>query len=282
MISAREVQIRRMFTGAHLRPHRRRPLPLQAQPNSVRLAYLTALSAVIGRARELVDAQLVPKLPELVTAAAQVHDAIARGDYPAFVGRLVDDISHEFFELFPTERLTRLAAQFADRTSRQQREELGKQISAALSIDLWAEPKLGEKLEAWAAANAELVRSVNEKYFVDIKNATLQALRTGQRAEDIADLLQERFDITETRAALIARDQIGKLHAEVNRARQQEVGVDEYVWRGAMDERERPEHRAREGKTFSWSKPPPDGHPGEPVNCRCTAEPKLDELLANL
>lgn len=191
MISAREVQIRRMFTGAHLRPHRRRPLPLQAQPNSVRLAYLTALSAVIGRARELVDAQLVPKLPELV-------------------------------------------------------------------------------------------RSVNEKYFVDIKNATLQALRTGQRAEDIADLLQERFDITETRAALIARDQIGKLHAEVNRARQQEVGVDEYVWRGAMDERERPEHRAREGKTFSWSKPPPDGHPGEPVNCRCTAEPKLDELLANL
>jgi len=47
------------------------------------------------------------------------------------------------------------------------------------------------------------------------------------------------------------------------------------VWRGILDARERPEHVAREGKEFSWKNPPDDGHPGEPINCRCTAEPVL-------
>jgi SPP1 gp7 family putative phage head morphogenesis protein len=280
VISLSEVKLRRMFTGQHVRPQRRRPLPLQAQPNTVRLAYLHALGAVIGRAHELVDEQLVPKLPELVAAAALVHDAPS--DYPMLVGGLVDGITEEFLEEFPTERLTRLAAQFADRTSRQQREELNKQLHACLGIDLWAEPQLGAKLETWAAANAELVTSVSEKYFVEIKNATLQGLRSGQRAEDVAELLQERFDVCETRAVLIARDQVSKLHGELNRARQTEVGLEEYVWRTVGDERVRDSHDAREGRTFRWDAPPVDGHPGEPINCRCTAEPKLDALLEQL
>ena len=281
MISMREVQLRRMFAGAHARPPRRRPLPLQAQPNTVRLAYLTALVAVLRRAQDLVDKRLVPELPSLVAAAAVVHDAPA-ADYPLRIGELVDELADEFLEEFPTERLQRLAEQFAVRTSRQQREELGKQLKASVGVDLWAEPHLDPKLEAWAAANAELVTSVAEKYFTEIKNTTISALRSGRRAEDVADELQERFDISETRAALIARDQISKLHGELNRARQEEVGVEEYVWRTVGDERVRDSHEARNGRTYRWDKPPADGHPGEPINCRCSAEPKLDEILAAL
>jgi hypothetical protein len=32
-------------------------------------------------------------------------------------------------------------------------------------------------------------------------------------------------------------------------------------------------HRANDGRIFSWSAPPPTGHPGQDHNCRCTAEP---------
>ena len=39
----------------------------------------------------------------------------------------------------------------------------------------------------------------------------------------------------------------------------------------------------KDGKTFRWDTPPDDtGHPGEDYGCRCTAEPKLDDLLTAL
>ena len=48
-----------------------------------------------------------------------------------------------------------------------------------------------------------------------------------------------------------------------------------------VDERERAHHVDREGKEFNWDKPPDDGHPGQPILCRCYAEavlPEFDEL----
>lgn len=77
-------------------------------------------------------------------------------------------------------------------------------------------------------------------------------------------------------AELIARDQLQKLHGKINEARQTAAGVESYRWRGELDDRERPEHVAREGVRYLWSAPPFDGHPGEPINCRCVAEAILD------
>jgi SPP1 gp7 family putative phage head morphogenesis protein len=68
----------------------------------------------------------------------------------------------------------------------------------------------------------------------------------------------------------------------VNRARQTELGVKQYTWRTSLDERVRPEHQEREGEVFSWAKPPKDGHPGQPINCRCTADPDLSAILDDL
>jgi SPP1 gp7 family putative phage head morphogenesis protein len=60
-----------------------------------------------------------------------------------------------------------------------------------------------------------------------------------------------------------------------------------YRWRTAGDDNVRPSHAANEGRIFSWGNSPSTGHPGEEVNCRCTAEPvELDttplEVLALL
>ncbi len=45
-----------------------------------------------------------------------------------------------------------------------------------------------------------------------------------------------------------------------------------YIWRTVGDNRTRSEHAGREGKSFFWTNPPKDGHPGEPFGCRCWAE----------
>ena len=56
---------------------------------------------------------------------------------------------------------------------------------------------------------------------------------------------------------LIARDQLGKLHGQINRRKQESLGIDEYEWETSHDERVRESRRERQGKVFSWSKPPP-------------------------
>ena len=35
-------------------------------------------------------------------------------------------------------------------------------------------------------------------------------------------------------------------------------------------------HWEREGQEFRWDQPPEDGHPGQPIECRCSAEPIID------
>ena len=52
------------------------------------------------------------------------------------------------------------------------------------------------------------------------------------------------------------------------------MGISEYRWGTAGDERVRETHEANDGKVFRWDTPPAEtGHPGNDVQCRCTARP---------
>ena len=48
--------------------------------------------------------------------------------------------------------------------------------------------------------------------------------------------------------------------------------MDYYIWRTQGDNRVRPTHEANNGKIFCYNYPPPTGHPGTEINCRCYAE----------
>ena len=135
------------------------------------------------------------------------------------------------------------------------------------------EPWLADMLRAWEAQNLSLIRSIPERYVQDLKGTVIRAINEGQSATDLAATIKSTYDQPVKRADLIAQDQVGKLHSQLAQARQRAIGVKEYVWRGILDARERPEHRRREGKTYEWSSPPSDGHPGTPIRCRCYGKP---------
>jgi SPP1 gp7 family putative phage head morphogenesis protein len=85
------------------------------------------------------------------------------------------------------------------------------------------------------------------------------------------------FLSADSHASLIARDQIGKLHGELNRARQEAAGIDRFVWHTQLDDRVRPDHEELEGGIYTWQEGAPGvGIPGEPINCRCWGEPVID------
>lgn len=84
------------------------------------------------------------------------------------------------------------------------------------------------------------------------------------------------------RAALIGRDQVGKLNGRISEYEQRQLGIEEYIWVTAGDERVRASHRALNGHKFKWSDPPPEGNPGYPIQCRCIADPIIDMDKINL
>lgn len=146
-------------------------------------------------------------------------------------------------------------------------------------------------IEAWADANVSLIKTIDSRFFADIREVTVEAVRSGRSTRDLIADIQERYSVSKSRAEVIARDQVGTLNAQVTQAKQTSLGITKYIWRTLRDERvrgrpggkypnARPSHWSREGRTFEWAKPPSessdDGHPGEPIMCRCTAEPVLE------
>ena len=116
-----------------------------------------------------------------------------------------------------------------------------------------------------------------------------QRLHTGL-IKDLSDLARDApFDQAQVRSMLaknyqssgynlrrLTRDQTSKTIGRFTEARQEQAGIEEYVWVTSKDDRVRLSHRDNDGKTFAWKVPPPiTGHPGHDIQCRCFAKPVI-------
>lgn len=142
-------------------------------------------------------------------------------------------------------------------------------------------------IEAATLRTVGLIRGLADETARKIEQTLIAAMTAGEANKTIASKLTALFGIADRRAQLIARDQAASFNGNLNRIRQEEAGVTEYIWSTSLDERvrgnpdgkypnARPSHWAREGKRFRWDKPPSDGHPGEAINCRCIAKAVIE------
>lgn len=127
--------------------------------------------------------------------------------------------------------------------------------------------------DEWIRTNAALIKSQPRDVAERIGQIVREMVPAGSRWETIARRLEDEHGIAQRRAALIARDQVGKYNGDCNRLQQRAAGFNHYEWIGVMDNRERPTHVALQHSIWSWDNPPPIGHPGEPIQCRCSAVP---------
>ena len=138
----------------------------------------------------------------------------------------------------------------------------------------------------WVQQNLDLIKSIDAETLRKIRETMADMIiGTVDRAElnrTLIDALKHMEGVEERRAALIGRDQVGKLNGRLSEYQQRQLGLEEYIWVTAGDERVRPSHRALNGKKFRWDDPPPEGHPGYPIQCRCIADPVIDIDKINL
>ncbi|WP_080737874.1 phage minor head protein [Gallibacterium anatis] len=169
--------------------------------------------------------------------------------------------------------------QFLSQTAEFNKKQFHKVLKSAYKVDIFvSEPWLDEPLLQAEWQNINLIKSLPMQLQEKLRYRMAEAVLGGESYKSLAADLEKLLDIPKRRATIIARDQIGKLNGRLTQLRQENIGVKSYIWRGSLDERERLLHVEREGKEFRWDNPPEDGHPGQPILCRCSAEAVLPEF----
>lgn len=132
---------------------------------------------------------------------------------------------------------------------------------------------------AW---NTSLISNVSEDMRERIANAFFAGFRAQTPPAVLGREITKATGIGRRRAKNIAADQTVKLSAALDRARQAEMGLTEWVWRSSHKINYRPDHLARDGKHYAntdhfaerhgLNKPPSD-QPGELPYCFPSGQP---------
>lgn len=179
-----------------------------------------------------------------------------------------------------------VALDIARRIVQQNKAATDKQLALIIynstGIDLsslMSSEDLAEVVAEAVAANVALIKSLPKQHLDQVEQIVLNGLQSGQRAESMIEAIKALGAKNESRAALIARDQVGKITSRLTQVRQQKMGITHYYWSCSLDERVRPVHYARHNKLFAWAEPPAGGHPGIDYRCRCVAIPYTAHLF---
>lgn len=284
-VTAHLVRAARML-GSARRPRRR--LPRQQPPMLLEKEYAReVMHFVAARLRFILEPLHEAAHTILVAARPQSPRGDVDDTWRADAGEgkrvreLAEAARARVRSTFSTSDIEALAEKFAVRVSTYQRIQLARQTKAALGVDVIAnDRKLPMLVENFAANNVALIRDIGEQTIIKTELAIQRAVQDGKLYGDLAKELQT-IGYGETRAELVARDQVGKLYGQINATRQKELGADRFIWRTVGDERVRDEHAELDGEEFSYSAGghPEEGLPGEAILCRCWAEPVFDEVI---
>lgn len=246
------------------RPAKSKPVYVSIK---VEMDYTRELLAISRMCQQEADALVLPEVGKNI-GDAWFTDAVKR---------LKDKI---------TGAVDAIAQKLATKTVNAQKKEsdaqLAQQLEKLTGLDLrslFRDEDLTKIVDEAIAANVALIKSIPSQYADKVEAIILKGLQEGKPSRAVAEDIKALGGVTDRRARLIARDQLGKINSRISQIRQQKLGITHYRWRTARDERVRSSHRLREGDIYAWDDPPTDGHAGQPINCRCTAEPYMDHLI---
>jgi SPP1 gp7 family putative phage head morphogenesis protein len=175
-----------------------------------------------------------------------------------------------------------------------------REMHRVLGIDLGRqETGLGAFIDSFRRTNVRLIQSIPYSEIDRIEKILAAAVANGTRVEVVWREIERTFEVSRSRAKLIARDQTLKANADVSQLRQQNTGVTHYFWISSRDERVRgrpgglwekaqSDHWILDGTRQDWIHAPVTNrvkgfrnHPGKDYQCRCIASPDVEALLGD-
>jgi len=183
-----------------------------------------------------------------------------------------------------TKRIERMSDSFArdfatqnrNATERAMRSKLAK---AGFTVKFKTTKASVSVFDAVIAENVGLIKSIPQKYLTDVQGLVWRSVMAGSDMKTLSEQLQEKYGIAWRRASLIAKDQINKAKAAIERGRRLEVGITRARWLHSHAGVEpRPTHvkAGADGVVYEvakgWWDPAVQKYiwPSTEVGCRCT------------
>lgn len=249
-------------------------LPRPKDFKKIQREYQTFLLTVLKSARD----RFHRYWPQIVSLSNTRMDSVRTDDWTDEVDAIFTDIKR-VSDAFPA-FLKQATKNVGSKVNQQNKENFKRAMKAALGVDvLHDDAGVVQSIALFTQQNVALIQSLPARYLDEVEGEVLRNFQQGRRAEQFMGDLEDRYNVAESRAALIARDQISKLNGALNKNRQESLGIEAYFWRTSKDERVRDSHRELEGQRILWSDPPEVGHPGEDFECRCSPDPDVSDLL---
>lgn len=258
------------------RGRKAKPRPIYVS-RKLELDYTRALLTIVDEMHaETVDALMpLTKQTNNVGDSKMVADSLF-SDFKAAFSRTANTVKAKVSGIAET-----LAKTVVSKQGQQSDGQLSEMILKRTGIDfssLMSDSVLQESVDEAVAANVALITSIPQQYLDKVEQAVMASLQAGTLNDTLADELAKIKGVTDNRAKLIARDQLGKINSRLSQIRQQSLGITHYFWSTSQDERVRKRHARWDGDRIAWDTPTIDGHPGQAIRCRCTAIPDLDFL----
>jgi SPP1 gp7 family putative phage head morphogenesis protein len=231
-------------------------------------------NAALQRTQREINKQVREKIQPLITETLR-EDALFTDPLDAFF-KTLSGLILEFIEGAGVQNIIKNAA---DAVMGVNFRKYDKGIPKLININAVPAEATSDLINSWVLRNTELITNVNAKQLQQLQGIFRDTAFSGTRAGDLRGRINKVFKDSRNNVSVIARDQVGKLNGQLDQLKQQNAGVEGYYWRTSRDERVRSEHAHREGEFYRWDRPPVGGHPGQPIQCRCTAEAAVDQLL---
>lgn len=173
--------------------------------------------------------------------------------------------------------LPAILTSFLSRAEKVQSAKWVKAVMAATKVDIGpmlAPSDVTAILKTSADWNAALIKDISAETQRRISNIVLSGFQQKTSVYEIAKEINKTTGMARRRARNVAKDQLNKLGAALNKARQAQAGITHFQWIHSAKLHARPTHLARNGKVFPWSGPgsiPADDMCGIPPFCGCTA-----------
>lgn len=232
-------------------------------------------------------------LKKLIRQMLKEVDKLVKEDYSTVVERANDEnsaksindainkIERKYHKRFS--ELSRVTAkQFAHSILYQSDAALQKILNRAnLRVKFQMTEQMRNIVQSIVSENVNLIKSIPSEFFTDIKSIVNVGVQNGRDQQFIYEIIKQKYDVTNRRASLIARDQTNKATSSLTRTRQKSIGIQEGIWKHShAGKKPRLTHVRADGKKFDLDKglylDDEWTLPSQQINCRCTWRPVIE------
>lgn len=245
-------------------------------PYTVERQYIRTVWSFMGK----VEKEIRKTLPKLIKYLKQRDIRLDADETPLNLEQIFDELEREVdnkvgaFELH--RRLTLMANVTRKLSIAEWKKAVFKTLGVNILEDYYSGEFYGDIIPRWIETNVNKIVTIPHGMLGEMKTLTQKGFYEGRSIKKIIDDIQGKYEMTRRHARLIARDQTGKLYGQLTRSQHEDAGVNDYIWKGVMDNRERESHVDREGERYRYGELGESHEPGQEYQCRCVAVPIFD------